>query len=252
MKPNDLQILDLYGQETFERLGQIIANVLALEAGQADALDPLRGEIHTLKGNSGFAGFPGIAHLCHEMEHLLATPEESGAPPTRCVTQALLDACDYIQLHTKSVTAGNPSPPVPDTLTQQFRQAIAGQPSPAAPPASRTSPDPAGFTVRWDNDTATIRIPDVTNSELLRKVIRSLHEVSALSPAHCTWIIEVSELHRLPLSLAGSLSLFQSDAGRPVHIVGLRPEIVSPAYLNRLSDCFTVRCQAALSASKAT
>jgi two-component system chemotaxis sensor kinase CheA len=66
--------------ETRERLGRLEALLLsAVEAGSADgeALEEIRLQLHTLKGNAGIVGLTPLQELAHELEDLAAAPDEA-------------------------------------------------------------------------------------------------------------------------------------------------------------------------------
>src|SRR4051794_30302698 len=64
--------------EARERLARLEARLLAAaEAGAADAeaLEEIRLQLHTLKGNAGIVGLLALQELAHELEDLAAAPD---------------------------------------------------------------------------------------------------------------------------------------------------------------------------------
>ncbi|HEY6479904.1 MAG TPA: Hpt domain-containing protein, partial [Streptosporangiaceae bacterium] len=83
MSELDAELADIFRQEAAERLDQMDAGLLAVEAGDAGAadLDALFRNVHTIKGAAGMLGLDDIRTLAHAAEDVLASVRTAGAFP---------------------------------------------------------------------------------------------------------------------------------------------------------------------------
>jgi chemotaxis protein histidine kinase CheA len=98
-EPGDIndELTALFHDEAIERLDQMDAALLAIEAGEAPAaaVDELFRNAHTIKGGAGILGYDDIRTLAHAAEDVLARIRSSGvlppetAPPLLRATAAL-------------------------------------------------------------------------------------------------------------------------------------------------------------------
>ena len=97
MEP-DGQLLQIFREETNERLDQIVESLLAIEAGNADAdvIDSLFRDAHSIKGNAGMVGFDEAQSIAMAMEDILERAREQGALPPG-MTDPMLHATDAIR-----------------------------------------------------------------------------------------------------------------------------------------------------------
>src|ERR1051326_1333917 len=70
----DAELLQLFQDDTTERLDDMDTALLAAEAGNVppDTIDTLFRHAHTIKGAAGILGFSDIAALAHAAEDILA------------------------------------------------------------------------------------------------------------------------------------------------------------------------------------
>ena len=94
----DAELLQIFRDETNERLDRIVTSLLALESGDAadDALDSLFRDAHSIKGNAGMVGFAEAQQIAHAIEDMLEGARASGglAP---ALAAPLLSATDAIR-----------------------------------------------------------------------------------------------------------------------------------------------------------
>jgi two-component system chemotaxis sensor kinase CheA len=100
MSELDAELTDIFRQEAVERLDQMDAGLLAVEAGDAGAadLDALFRNVHTIKGAAAMLGLDDIRALAHAAEDVLASVRTAGEFPPRLAgpllrTTAVLRAC---------------------------------------------------------------------------------------------------------------------------------------------------------------
>ncbi len=98
MSGPDAALLDLFREETAERLDRIVEGLLAAEAGGAHAeqVDALFRDVHSIKGNAGMVGFDEARAIAHAMEDLLDRSRERGELALSLV-EPLLQASDAIR-----------------------------------------------------------------------------------------------------------------------------------------------------------
>jgi two-component system chemotaxis sensor kinase CheA len=79
----DAELTGIFRDEAAERLDQMDAALLAVEAGDAGAesVDSLFRNAHTIKGAAGMLGFDDIRMLAHAVEDVLAGVRKTGAFP---------------------------------------------------------------------------------------------------------------------------------------------------------------------------
>lgn len=94
----DVELLQIFRDETNERLDRIVTTLLAIESAEAeeDALGSLFRDAHSIKGNAGMVGFDEAQQIAHAMEDVLEQARLSGAlAPT--LAAPLLDATDVVR-----------------------------------------------------------------------------------------------------------------------------------------------------------
>ena len=94
----DPELLEIFRQETDERLDRVIDTLLAVESGTAggDAVDQLFRDAHSIKGNAGMVGFDAASRVAGVMEDVLESAREAGALDP-ALTAPLLRAADAIR-----------------------------------------------------------------------------------------------------------------------------------------------------------
>jgi two-component system, chemotaxis family, sensor kinase CheA len=97
MTAPDAALLQIFREETEERLARVSDTLLALESGAAapQAVDSLFRDVHSIKGNAGMVGFDEARALAHSMEDTLEGSRENGVVTAETI-QALLAAADEI------------------------------------------------------------------------------------------------------------------------------------------------------------
>jgi two-component system chemotaxis sensor kinase CheA len=101
------EFLEIFRDEARERLDRMVNTLLALEAGRADAdaVDSLFRDTHTIKGASGMIGLTEVCTLAHAMEDVLSGARDGGDLPADLVAP-LLRAADELRHHVDG--AGEP------------------------------------------------------------------------------------------------------------------------------------------------
>jgi chemotaxis protein histidine kinase CheA len=77
------ELTEIFREEATTRLDQMDKALLAMEAGHADAetIDALFRNAHTIKGSAGMLGFEDVRSLGHAVEDILASVREEGVFP---------------------------------------------------------------------------------------------------------------------------------------------------------------------------
>src|ERR1039457_1576825 len=77
------ELTEIFREESTTRLDQMDAALLAMESGNADAetIDSLFRNAHTIKGSAGMLGFEDIRSLGHAVEDILSSVRETGVFP---------------------------------------------------------------------------------------------------------------------------------------------------------------------------
>src|ERR1035438_1226238 len=77
------ELTEIFREEATTRLDQMDSALLAMEAGHADAetIDALFRNAHTIKGSAGMLGFEDVRSLGHAVEDILASVREEGVFP---------------------------------------------------------------------------------------------------------------------------------------------------------------------------
>jgi two-component system, chemotaxis family, sensor kinase CheA len=140
MSDLDAELTDIFRQEAAERLDQMEAGLLAVEAdgGGAADVDALFRHVHTIKGAAGMLGLDDIRALAHAAEDILASVREAGVFPPE-LAAPLLRATTVL----RACAAGTPEPVgevIADLTTTMAALAAAPPPSPAEPPARPEPP----------------------------------------------------------------------------------------------------------------
>jgi two-component system, chemotaxis family, sensor kinase CheA len=98
MTEPDAALLQIFQEETAERLDRIVDSLLMVEGGaaSADAVDALFRDVHSIKGNAGMVGFEEARAIAHAMEDLLEDARRRGqlAPD---LVDPLLRATDAVR-----------------------------------------------------------------------------------------------------------------------------------------------------------
>lgn len=188
MEP-DADLLQIFRDETHERVDRIVDVLLAVEshAAPAGAIDSLFRDAHSIKGNAGMMGFEEAQRLAHAMEDALEESRRDGALAPG-LPAALLEATDAI----RRVVDGEAEPPGAGDALGRLREATppitpakAGSvPAPAAPPAP-TNGVPAN----------PLRAPEVPPSDAPSPGVRSLR-VDAEKVDRLLDVVGETVLHR--------------------------------------------------------
>jgi two-component system, chemotaxis family, sensor kinase CheA len=140
MSDLDAELTDIFRQEAAERLDQMEAGLLAVEAdgGGAADVDALFRHVHTIKGAAGMLGLDDIRALAHAAEDILASVREAGVFPPE-LAAPLLRATTVL----RACAAGTPEPVgevIADLTTTMAALAAAPPPAAAAPPSPAEPP----------------------------------------------------------------------------------------------------------------
>jgi two-component system chemotaxis sensor kinase CheA len=125
------EFMELFRDEANERLDNMVDTLLAIEGGRADAdaVDALFRDAHTIKGGAGMLELEDVRALAHAVEDVLQDARDSGSFPVELV-DPLLRAADALRGHVAGETA--PSPDLLDELAASragFRAVAAAGPA---------------------------------------------------------------------------------------------------------------------------
>ena len=98
MSGYESEFIDIFRDEANERLDSFVQTLLKLESGDADAdtIDDLFRDAHTIKGAAGMLGLDDVRALAHAVEDVLATARTLGTLPPD-LTEPLLRAADALR-----------------------------------------------------------------------------------------------------------------------------------------------------------
>jgi two-component system, chemotaxis family, sensor kinase CheA len=156
MSDADSDFLEIFRDEARTRLDRIVETLLALEngSGQADALDVLFRDTHTLKGAAGMVGLDDIGALAHVMEDLLSHARDDGALAAGLI-DPMLRCADALRRHAEG--GGEPIAPLIAELTaaRVAEEVPTAQPEPEPEPL----PTPAPAAQTAGGERRSIRVP---------------------------------------------------------------------------------------------
>jgi two-component system, chemotaxis family, sensor kinase CheA len=152
MSDPDSEFLEIFRDEARSRLDRIVETLLALESGSADAdaLDSLFRDTHTIKGAAGMVGLDEIGALAHVMEDLLAQARDSGVLSPELI-EPLLQAADGLRAHVE----GNGEATAAHIAQLTSARVTAESPAPAAVPVAAPAPAPQA----QSSERRSIRVP---------------------------------------------------------------------------------------------
>ena len=95
----DPEILEVFREESGERLDRMVEDLLALEQGRAgiEAVDSLFREAHSIKGSAGMIGLDEASAIAHGIEDVLGAVRESEVFSAGLI-DPLLRATDALRL----------------------------------------------------------------------------------------------------------------------------------------------------------
>ena len=99
---------EIFVDEALGRLDEMDAVLLAIESdpiggGDADAIDTLFRDAHTIKGGAAMLGLPGIEAVAHAIEDVLAIARDNGAVPAGLEPALLRATADVRRLVTGEI-----------------------------------------------------------------------------------------------------------------------------------------------------
>ena len=155
--------------ETEPLVQKASALVLKLEQASGEATKPLvralRGELHTLKGNSAMMGLSPIEKVAHKLEDVCAEMAAEDSPQRHAQIQLLLDGCDLLLSLIHSALGGAVEPAAAEPFLQRIAQSgasmLVAEPSIASAEVSAPS-SPSVTLAAKENDEArgSTRIAD--------------------------------------------------------------------------------------------
>jgi len=174
------ELLELFFQESGERLRELEASLLGLERapGDADLLGLVFRCAHNLKGGSAMMGFTEITRFTHALEATLDQLRSGRRPVTREIVDTLLASADVLQAllaHAQRET--EPAPAERETIERLIAvlAAFVGAAATAAPaPPPVAAADAGAEPVRYEIDFRVA--PD-----LLRRGLDPLDVIDALA-----------------------------------------------------------------------
>ena len=138
----DEGLLDIFREESLERVERMASTLLAAEpeGGDAEAIAQLFRDAHSIKGSAGMFGLDQIGALAGAMEDVLARSRESGVLSPRSIP-ALLGGADAIRA---AVTdeLGATAPAAAAALRALDSGRAAASPSPVSAPTPAPADEP--------------------------------------------------------------------------------------------------------------
>ncbi len=145
-----LPYLSIFIDESHQSLDELIAALLALEAGGGqDDVKQLFVAAHRIKGSAASIGLSRPAKLAHLMEDLLQNLVDCGDRPTPQVTDALLACTDGLRQYLELLGSGRPENDAFASLAQQLLQARS-EPSVASGASSQAAATNENKTITAD------------------------------------------------------------------------------------------------------
>lgn len=150
----DPEVLEIFREETEERLARIVETILAIEAGQppADAIDQLFRDAHSIKGNAGMVGFAAASKVAGAMEEVLDRARRAGTLDP-ALTAPLLKAADAVRAVVdgdeaageRAIAELREDAPPAEPASEPVAHERPPPPAPAPPPPTPqpAAPDPA-------------------------------------------------------------------------------------------------------------
>jgi two-component system chemotaxis sensor kinase CheA len=162
----DADFLELFRDETNERLDNMVDTLLALEGGRSepDAINSLFRDAHTIKGGASMLGLDAVRGLAHAMEDVLGRARTAGEFPAH-LAEPLLRGTDALRRH----IAGDDeeTPELLHDLAASFANAFDGKPDGPADAAAPTTAASAA-------DRRGIRVPPQKIDRLLDLVAETV------------------------------------------------------------------------------
>jgi chemotaxis protein histidine kinase CheA len=157
------ELTEIFREEATTRLDQMDSALLAMEAGHADAetIDALFRNAHTIKGSAGMLGFEDVRSLGHAVEDILASVREEGVFPPE-LAEPLMRAT--AGLRAQITGTAEPIAGLLDDLAASvaaYRGGDIRAPGASGPEASVAEPSRLGPSVP-DVTVPDVTVPDVT------------------------------------------------------------------------------------------
>jgi two-component system chemotaxis sensor kinase CheA len=140
----EAEFLELFRDETNERLDSMVETLLALESGGTDpeAINSVFRDAHTIKGGAAMVGLVTVRDLAHVMEEVLAKARATGTFPAQ-LAEPLLRGADALRRHIAGDDEATPD--LIDDLAASLVSAFAAEPDgpadAAVPPTTAPAPD---------------------------------------------------------------------------------------------------------------
>jgi two-component system chemotaxis sensor kinase CheA len=216
---NDEQIIAEFVVESREHLAGIENQLLAIEAGGAqadlDLVNTVFRAVHSIKGAAGFLGLNSIGHLAHALENVLNLIRNRQLTPSSAATDALLHAADKLRGMIEDVDHSN-SIDVTGQL-EELQRITAGELPPGdaatspAPPVETAAAVPAETPPCPVNvDLQTPASPEPPELLVPEKDRESDRQTSRGPAADSSIRVNVGVLDRL-MNLAGELVLARNQ-----------------------------------------
>ena len=162
----EAEFLELFRDEANERLDSLVDTLLALESGvaDADAINSVFRDAHTIKGGAAMVGLETVRDLAHVMEDVLAQARTAGEFPAQ-LAEPLLRGADALRRHLAGDNEATPG--LLDDLAASLASAFQGKPEEQATVAEPTTTAAAA-------DRRAIRVPPEKIDRLLDLVAETV------------------------------------------------------------------------------
>lgn len=109
MSAEDLEILEVFRQESTEHLSDVENDILEIERGGADPeiVGHLFRAVHTVKGGAGFLKLENIGKLSHHLENIVDKIRSEILLPSEKISEVLLKGIDKLQYLLNNIEDSN-------------------------------------------------------------------------------------------------------------------------------------------------
>ncbi|MEM9403651.1 MAG: Hpt domain-containing protein [Pseudomonadota bacterium] len=198
----DAEIASIFAEESAELLESIDSAFDTWRGNHDDAqsLDALKRDLHTLKGGARTAGITAMGNLSHEIETLLISLGYGSVQGSNAVDELLLSSIDELHRMRDLVIATRPVPAARE-LERRIQQANAGQAVAAADPSVEEASidveqaEPASFSPEPDDTVSMVILDSPLDNDLAEIAFSDVdsEEQDAMTPEPAPAIAEQAE-----------------------------------------------------------
>ena len=218
-------MISAFLDECVERTEALDAHLLALEERGADAelVNEIFRDLHTLKGSSAFAGLMKLNRVAHRAEDLIGELRDGRRTADRALVDVMLETLDVLRAIVERARAGAPIDVdvrrILERLKDPSARAAAVEPGLKAPRAEDPAPAPGAPAVYGGAEAkATLRI-DFEKVDLLLNLVGEIvlarGKLAATADVQGALLREVAQLRKKLGAVLGESSGRNGSAGAP-------------------------------------